>query len=204
MNRIRQWLPKPSPFERAAGMIANAVLALRRADTKLAMAITSYDPSAAIAAFRELDPKYDAADIGVGYIEMRELLYARYGARLFADALDNGAEPTGRAHLLAGIAEHVNANCSNSPHVEGAIIALTLAERFLDLSLEIGQQMDATDVADEWRNVYAALGFARTNVLLLTSGAFPFEIDTAIKWLRKRPQKRLDVERERVLLACCR
>ena len=167
--------------------IADAVAALRVADVKLEQAIAEYDNTNAMAAFEDADRRLGLTvdesttrQNEANYLDETVLLEARYSARFFADMLDEGERPTLRPRVFAAIAKHPNENPDNTPHVEGAVLALKLAERSFESALNLAEQLNGEAIDEAYQQPYAARAVVRAFLIFITSGAFVFDIEDAL------------------------
>jgi hypothetical protein len=144
--------------------VADAVAALRLADVKLGAAINEYEPD------EHLN----------GCLEMSDLLEPRYTARFFADMLDEGYSAALPSRIFSAIAIHANTVSRNTPHIEGAILALMLAERSLTSLLELAGQSDEEGIDECHEQPYAARGTIRSYLAMLTSAVFVFDETEAL------------------------
>jgi hypothetical protein len=144
---------------------ADAAAALRLADIKLGAAIQEYEP----------------ADHWNGCLEMSDLLEPRFTARFFADMLDEGYSAAIPSRIFSAISSHANTVSRNTPHIEGAILALMLAERALTSLLELAaQSADDDEIEERFEQPYAARGTIRQYIGTLTSAAFVFDEKRAL------------------------
>lgn len=152
---------------RIAGKLADAVGAFRIATAKLGAAVKEEDGS---------DEK----------TELREALYT---AEFFADMLETGNEtPSLPSRVFRAIGRHVNQHPDNLPHIEGAIIALKLAERSLEAALKLGGQLSGEEIDERYHQPFAALGTVRQYVATLQCGAYVFDVDDALGAILKMPR----------------
>ena len=133
--------------------LADAVAALRVADTKFGEALEDYEG--------DLREKLD-------------MMGARLNARLFAGMLDASETPTLPSRVFRAIAKHVNEHPNNPPHVEGAILALNLAMNSLESALNLAGQLDGDEIDERYETPFAALGTIHSYAGLITCWSFVF------------------------------
>ena len=127
---------------RIRAKIADACAALHAADDKLGQVADEYDDTNSSLA-------------------TTDLLETRLNARIFAGMLERGDTPTLSRRVFHAIASYGNQESGNTPHVEGAIIALLLAERSLESALELAEQLDGAEIDEPYELPFAALGTIR-------------------------------------------
>lgn len=151
--------------------LANAVAALRVADTKLGKTLHEYTGTDA-------------------YHEKDDLMEARYNARFFADMLDESDTPSLPSRVFRAIASYANRDSRNTSHMEGAIIALTLAERCLTCALELALQFDGDDIDEAYQQPFAARATIRAYASVLGCTAMVFDHEKALKSVMSAATKR--------------
>jgi hypothetical protein len=144
---------------RVEAKLADAVAALRVADAKLGEAAEEYEGDSR-----------DKAD----------LMEARFNSRLFADMLEANETPTLPSRVFRAIASYANRTPGISPHVEGAILALNLAERSLESALELAEQLDGDEIDEAYEIPFAALGTIRQYGATLRCSALVFDQEAAL------------------------
>jgi hypothetical protein len=170
--------------------LADAVAALRAADDKLGQATDEFNTKAAFAAFCEADDKFrdtrhvSAADWKAFYddcsLQKSEIQEARYGTRFLADMLDAGHPPTLHSRVFNAIASYGNEDPRNTPHIEGAVIALRLAERSFTSALKLAKQLDGEEPDEDYQQAFAVRGIVAGYVAFLVSGSFVFDHEKAL------------------------
>jgi hypothetical protein len=124
-----------------------------------------------------------------GCLEKSDLLEARYNAKFFADMLDDGNGGASLpSHVFRVIAIFANDKAANTPHIEGAILALKLAERSLSSALELADQLDGDEIDERYEQPYAARGTIRQYIATLLCAVFVFEDERALDAILAAPR----------------
>jgi hypothetical protein len=169
---------------------------MKRTATVPAARTLMYTSDAAVIRYKaRIDAKLADAKLGEaveeenGLDEKTEIREARYTARFFADMLATGDDtPAIPSRVFRAIASYVNRHPDNLPHIEGAIVALKLAERSFTSALEMADQLDGEEIDPRYEQPYAALGTVRHYLGTLCCGAYGFDEGAALDAVLKKPR----------------
>jgi hypothetical protein len=141
---------------RVQSKLADAVAALKIADAKLGQAVDEYEDTDS-------------------YLDTVDLWEAQLNARIFAEMLEPIEAPTLPPRVFREIAEYANKEPRNASHLEGALLALKLAERSLESALDLSEQLDGDEIDAAFEAVLAARGTIRSYASTFECSVIPFD-----------------------------
>jgi hypothetical protein len=157
--------------------LADAISALEAADAKLGQALSEFD--------EDNSRTLDRSDI----TEAR--IMARYVVSIL---LDTTEVHTQTPRVFAEIAGNANENPRNLAHLEGAALALSLAEDALATALEMAGQLFAERIDAAYESPFAAYCFVKNILVNIDSNVIPFDRRKALKsilgWTQRPTVKR--------------
>jgi hypothetical protein len=164
----------------------------------------------AIAALEVADRKLYSAAMDVipgsrGSIDTTELWELSIQVRLYARQLSatTKAKPEITWRVLDKIETYENAHPDNSPHFEGAYLAIKLAHRCLNEALELIGQDDGEEVDQAWETAFGARGALREMARMLDCETRAFDADDVLKRIiantGKAPARRRSIKRRELV-----
>ena len=180
-------IPIPAVLDFKASVeakLANAVAALHAADFKLGKTAAGYEDTDCLPIFT--------------------LWEAEFNARLFARMLGDTitAVPSLPGRVLHTLESYANRDARNPPHVEGGILALTLAARSIHEALDMIEQLDGDEVDAAFEVALAARGTIRSYAAMIAQAVMGFDEEAVLESIlagKRRPA--IAAKRTRSLIA---
>lgn len=168
-------------------LVADAAAALVAADDKLGQAFDDFDEDA--------KSSLDLFDINGAR------LVARAVVRMLVDVDGRPMLTMLPGRVFDAFASHGNTKDGNTPHLEGAILAVELAENCLARALEMMEQLDGEEVDEAYETHYAAYCIVGHVLSSISGGALVFNRAKAMEAILEPKRERVSAGRHPLAVA---